>query len=141
MKRVFISSVIAFGAFCLVSCDGSKTNGEASPPDSSKEQAVPKSPGQELLAVMLVIQDQDSANSNAAKVKEMAASLPKDMPHDDAVNLMNEMLRFASKECYGSLALEAALKDIRFDAEEYNGSAPLDVEGYEPTPDQPQPNK
>lgn len=50
---------------------------------------------------------------------------------------MNELLRLASRECYGSLSLEDALKGIQFDAGEYTGSVPLDVDGFEPTPDEP----
>lgn len=118
----------------LTSCDGGKKQDQAGSGPAS-EQTVPKTPGEELLAVMLVIQDHDSAEANATRVREAAAKLPKDMPNDESVSIMNEMLRFASRECYGSLALEAALKDIKFDAKEYTDSAPLDVDGYEPTPD------
>jgi len=42
-----------------------------------------------------------------------------------------------ARECYGSLSLEDALKGIQFDAGEYTGSVPLDVDGFEPTPDEP----
>ena len=58
------------------------------------------------------------------------------MPHEESVSIMNEMLRFASRECYGSLDLEDALKTIKFDTGEYTGNVPLDVDGFEPTPDE-----
>ena len=77
------------------------------------------------------------ANAHAAEVKELAVALPKDIPHQESVNIMNELLRLASRECYGSLSLEDALKGIQFDAGEYTGSVPLDVDGFEPTPDEP----
>lgn len=51
---------------------------------------------------------------------------------------MNELLRLASRECYGSRSLEDALKGNQFDAGEYTGSVPLDVDGFEPTPDEPE---
>lgn len=93
--------------------------------------------GRKILAVLLLIQDQATANAHAAEVKELAVALPKDIPHQESVNIMNELLRLASRECYGSLSLEDALKGIQFDAGEYTGSVPLDVDGFEPTPDEP----
>ncbi len=46
-------------------------------------------------------------------------------------------MRLASRECYGSSSLEDALKGIHFDAGEYTGSVPLDVDGFEPTAEEP----
>lgn len=91
-----------------------------------------------ILAVLLLIQDQAAANAHAAEVKELAKTLPGDIPHEESVNIMNELLRLASRECYGSRSLEDALKGIQFDAGEYTGSVPLDVDGFEPTPDEPE---
>ena len=129
MKIVYL---VALASFALVSCDGGKK--QAPPPDvpAAGEQAVPKTPGEKILAVLLLIQDQ------AAEVKELAKALPRDIPHEESVNIMNELLRLASRECYGSRSLEDALKGIQFDAGEYTGSVPLDVDGFEPTPDEPE---
>lgn len=135
MKQFLLPSAVLLASLALCSCDGGNNQDEVPAELSPGEQAVPQTPGEEMLAVMLVIQDQPTANANAEKIKELAASLPKDMPHEESVNIMNEMLRFASRECYGSLALEDALKAIQFDAGEYTGSVPLDVDGFEPTPD------
>ena len=52
-------------------------------------------------------------------------------------NIANELMRLASRECYGSSSLEDALKGIHFDAGEYTGSVPLDVDGFEPTAEEP----
>lgn len=125
-------------AFSLVSCDGGKKQDRPGDVPAPTEQSVPKTPGEEILAVMVLIQDQATANAHAAKIKELAAKLPKDIPNEEGVNIMNEMLRLASRECYGSLNLENALKGIQFDAGEYTGSVPLDVDGFEPTPDEPE---
>ena len=136
MKQLLIPSALFLAALALVSCDGGKKQ-EQAPEASSQEQAVPRTPGEEMLAVMLVVKDQATANANAGKIRELAARLPKDMPHEESVSIMNEMLRFASRECDGSLDLEDALKTIKFDTGEYTGSVPLDVDGFEPTPDEP----
>lgn len=90
-----------------------------------------------ITAVLLLIQDQATANAHAAEVKELAASLPGDIPNEEAVNIANELMRLASRECYGSSSLEDALKGIHFDAGEYTGSVPLDVDGFEPTAEEP----
>ena len=71
------------------------------------------------------------------KAAELAASLPGDIPNEEAVNIANELMRLASRECYGSSSLEDALKGIHFDAGEYTGSVPLDVDGFEPTAEEP----
>lgn len=41
-----------------------------------------------MLAVMLVVKDQATANANAGKIRELAARLPKDMPHEESVSIM-----------------------------------------------------
>lgn len=138
MKQVLLPSTAILAAFSLVSCDGGKKQDQTGDVPSPTEQSAPKTPGEEILAVMVLIQDQATANAHAGKIKELAARLPKDIPHQESVNIMNEMLRFASRECYGSLDLENALKEIQFDSGEYTGSVPLDVDGFEPTPDEPE---
>lgn len=70
-------------------------------------------------------------------MKELAASLPVDIPNEEAVNIANELMRLDSRECYGSSSLEDALKGIHFDTGEYTGSVPLDVDGFEPTAEEP----
>lgn len=138
MKRILIPSTAVLAALALVSCDGGKEADQSRDASPASEQSVPKTPGEKVLAVLLLIQDQATANAHAAEVKELAADLPKDLPHEESVNIMNEMLRLASRECYGSLSLEDALKGIQFDSGEYTGSVPLDVDGFEPTPEEPQ---
>ena len=130
MKQNLIPFTAVLAAFALVSCDGGKKQDQSPDASAASEQAVPKTPGEKILAVLLLIQDQATA-------KELAVALPKDIPHQESVNIMNELLRLASRECYGSLSLEDALKGIQFDAGEYTGSVPLDVDGFEPTPDEP----
>ena len=137
MKQNLIPFTAVLAAFALVSCDGGKKQDQSPDASAASEQAVPKTPGEKILAVLLLIQDQATANAHAAEVKELAVALPKDIPHQERVNIMNELLRLASRECYGSLSLEDALKGIQFDAGEYTGSVPLDVDGFEPTPDEP----
>lgn len=136
MKRLLLPSAALLAGLALTSCDGGGKQEQAPETPAPREQPVPGTPGEEMLAVMLVIQDLPTAEANAAKVKELAVKLPKDMPNDEGVNIMNEMIRFASRECYGSPALEDALKAIQFDSGEYTGSVPLDVDGFEPTPDE-----
>lgn len=138
MKQNFIPFTAALAALALVSCDGGKKQDQSPDASAPSEQAVPKTPGEKILAVLLLIQDQAAANAQAEKVKELAAALPKDLPHEEAVNIANELMRLASRECYGSLSLEDALKGIQLDAGEYTGSVPLDVDGFEPTPDEPE---
>ena len=137
MKQNLIPFTAVLAAFALVSCDGGKKQDQSPDASAASEQAVPKTPGEKILAVLLLIQDQATANAHAAEVKELAVALPKDIPHQESVNIMNELLRLASRECYGSLSLEDALKGIQLDAGEYTGSVPLDVDGFEPTPDEP----
>ena len=138
MRIFYLVAVVFLASFAFVSCDGGKK--QASSPDvaAPDEQAVPKTPGEKILAVLLLIQDQAAANTHAAEVKELAKALPRDIPHEESVSIMNELLRLASRECYGSRSLEDALKGIQFDAGEYTGSVPLDVDGFELTPDEPE---
>ena len=124
-----ICCLVALASFAFVSCDGGKKQAPAPDISAAGEQAVPKTPGEKILAVLLLIQDQAAANAHAAEVKELAKTLPGDIPHEESVNIMNELLRLASRECYGSRSLEDALKGIQFDAGEYTGSVPLDVDG------------
>lgn len=138
MKQDFIPFTAVLTAFVLISCDGSKKPDQSLDASAASEQVVPKTPAEKILAVLLLIRDQATANAHAAEVKELAADLPKDIPHEESVNIMNELLRLASRECYGSLSLEDALKGIQLDAGEYTGSVPLDVDGFEPTPDEPE---
>lgn len=135
MKRIFLLSAAVLTSLAFTSCDGGKDQDQVPGHAGPNEQPVPKTPGEELLAVMLAIKDQSSADANAVKVRELGSKLPKDVAHGESVDIMNEMLRFASQECYGSVALEDALKVIRFDAGEYTGSVPLEVDGFEPTPE------
>ncbi len=137
MKQDFIPFTAVLTAFVLISCDDSKKPDQSLDASAASEQVVPKTPAEKILAVLLLIRDQATANAHAAEVKELAADLPKDIPHEESVNIMNELLRLASRECYGSLSLEDALKGIQLDAGEYTGSVPLDVDGFEPTPDEP----
>ena len=116
MKQNLIPFTAVLAAFALVSCDGGKKQDQSPDASAASEQAVPKTPGEKILAVLLLIQDQATANAHAAEVKELAVALPKDIPHQESVNIMNELLRLASRECYGSLSLEDALKGIQFDA-------------------------
>ncbi len=137
MKMFYLFSATFLASFAFVSCDGGNKQEQSPDVPAAEEQAVPKTPGEKILAVLLLIQDQAAANAHAAEVKELAKTLPKDLPHEESVNIMNELLRLASRECYDSPALEEALKGIQFDAGEYTGSVPLDVDGFEPTPDEP----
>lgn len=98
----------AIHSFCIISGSADSfpaTAGkqEQAPEASSQEQAVPRTPGEEMLAVMLVVKDQATANANAGKIRELAARLPKDMPHEESVSIMD--VSRASQE-YGSLDLE-----------------------------------
>ena len=106
MKQNLIPFTAVLAAFALVSCDGGKKQDQSPDASAASEQAVPKTPGEKILAVLLLIQDQATANAHAAEVKELAVALPKDIPHQESVNIMNELLRLASRECYGSLSLE-----------------------------------
>lgn len=138
MKQILIPFTAVFAALALVSCDGGRKQDQPQDASVSGEQAVPKTPGEKILAILLLIQDHPTANAHAAEVKELAATLPKDIPNEESLNIANELIRLASRECYGSLSLEDALKGIQFDAGEYTGSVPLDVDGFEPTPEEPQ---
>ena len=132
MKRNLIPFTAFLAALVFVACDGGKKQDHPRDVSVPSEQAVPK-----ILAVLLLIQDQATANAHAAEVKELAASLPGDIPNEEAVNIANELMRLASRECYGSSSLEDALKGIHFDTGEYTGSVPLDVDGFEPTAEEP----
>lgn len=138
MKQVLLPSTAILAALSLASCDGGKTQDQPKDTPAPSEQAVPKTPGEEILALMVLIQDQGDADAHAPRIKELAAKLPKDIPNEEGVNIMNEVMRLTSKECYGSLDLENALKGIQLDSGEYTGSVPLDVDGFEPTPDEPE---
>lgn len=138
MKMFYLFSATFLASFAFVSCDGGNKQEQSPDVPAAEELAVPKTPGEKILAVLLLIQDQAAANAHAAEVKELAKALPRDIPHEESVNIMNELLRLASRECYGSRSLEDALKGIQFDAGEYTGSVPLDVDGFEPTPDEPE---
>ena len=138
MKRNLIPFTAFLATLVFVACDGGKKQDHPRDVSVPSEQAVPKTPGEKILAVLLLIQDQATANAHAAEVKELAASLPGDIPNEEAVNIANELMRLASRECYGSSSLEDALKGIHFDAGEYTGSVPLDVDGFEPTAEEPE---
>lgn len=126
---------MALAALALVSCDGGKKPDLTGKTPVPSEQEVPKTPGEKMLAVLVLIQDQATANAHAEEVKELAASLPKDISNEEGVNIANELMRLGSRECYGSLPLEDALKGINLDTGEYTGSVPLDVDAFELTPD------
>ena len=138
MKRNFISLAAVVTAFVFTACDDGRKQAPSRDVPVPCEQAVPETPGEKMLAVLLLIQDQDSANAHAAEVKELVASLPKDISNEEAVNIANELMRLASRECYGSPSLEDALKEIQLDTGEYTGSVPLDVDGFEPAAEEPE---
>lgn len=137
MKQTLIPFTAILAALALVSCDDGKKPDISAGASPSTEEAVPKTPGEKMLAVLVLIQDHATANAHAAEVKELAAALPKDLSNEEGVNIANEMMRLGSRECYGSLSLEDALKGIRLDSGEYTGSVPLDVDAFEPTPEEP----
>ncbi|WP_290565621.1 hypothetical protein [Akkermansia sp.] len=137
MKQNLIPFTMALAALALVSCDGGKKPDLTGKTPVPSEQEVPKTPGEKMLAVLVLIQDQATANAHAEEVKELAASLPKDISNEEGVNIANELMRLGSRECYGSLPLEDALKGINLDTGEYTGSVPLDVDAFEPTPEEP----
>ena len=87
MKRNLIPFTAFLAALVFVACDGGKKQDHPRDVSVPSEQAVPKTPGEKILAVLLLIQD--------------------------------------------------ALKGIHFDAGEYTGSVPLDVDGFEPTAEEP----
>lgn len=128
---------MALAVLALVSCDGGKKPDLTGKTPVPSEQEVPKTPGEKMLAVLVLIQDQATANAHAEEVKELAASLPKDISNEEGVNIANELMRLGCRECYGSLPLEDALKGINLDTGEYTGSVPLDVDAFEPTPEEP----
>lgn len=137
MKQTLIPFTAILAALALVSCDDGKKPDISAGVSPATEEAVPKTPGEKMLAVLVLIQDHATANAHAAEVKELAAALPKDLSNEEGVNIANEMMRLGSRECYGSLSLEDALKGIRLDSGEYTGSVPLDVDAFEPTPEEP----
>lgn len=137
MKQNLIPFTVVVAAFALVSCDGGKKPDQSVDAPAPTEQAVPKTPGEKMLAVLVLIQDQATANAHAEEVKELAAALPRDISNEEGVNIANELMRLGSRECYGSLSLEDALKGIQLDSGEYTGSVPLDVDAFEPTPEEP----
>ncbi|MBT8777568.1 hypothetical protein [Akkermansia muciniphila] len=137
MKQNLIPFTMALAALALVSCDSGKKPDLTGKTPLPSEQEVPKTPGEKMLAVLVLIQDQATANAHAEEVKELAASLPKDISNEEGVNIANELMRLGSRECYGSLPLEDALKGINLDTGEYTGSVPLDVDAFEPTPEEP----
>lgn len=137
MKQHLIPFTAVVAAFALVSCDGGKKTDQSGDAPAPTEQAVPKTPGEKMLAVLVLIQDQATANAHAEEVKELAAALPRDISNEEGINIANELMRLGSRECYGSLPLEDALKGIQLDSGEYTGSVPLDVDAFEPTPEEP----
>lgn len=137
MKQNLIPFTAVVAAFALVSCDGGKKPDQSGDAPAPTEQAVPKTPGEKMLAVLVQIQDQATANAHAEEVKELAAALPRDISNEEGINIANELMRLGSRECYGSLSLEDALKGIQLDSGEYTGSVPLDVDAFEPTPEEP----
>lgn len=137
MKQHLIPFTAVVAAFALVSCDGGKKPDQSGDAPAPTEQAVPKTPGEKMLAVLVLIQDQATANAHAEEVKELAAALPRDISNEEGINIANELMRLGSRECYGSLSLEDALKGIQLDSGEYTGSVPLDVDAFEPTPEEP----
>lgn len=137
MKQHLIPFTAVLAAFALVSCDGGKKPDQPGDAPAPTEQAAAKTPGEKMLAVLVLIQDQATANAHAEEVKELAATLPRDISNEEGVNIANELMRLGSRECYGSLSLEDALKGIQLDSGEYTGSVPLDVDAFEPTPEEP----
>lgn len=99
MKRNLIPFTAFLATLVFVACDGGKKQDHPRDVSVPSEQAVPKTPGEKILAVLLLIQDQATANAHAAEVKELAASLPGDIPNEEAVNIANELWRLASREC------------------------------------------
>lgn len=82
MKQLLIPSALFLAALALVSCDGGKKQ-EQAPEAPPRNKPFPGRPARKL-AVMLVVKDQATANANAGKIRELAARLPKDMPHEKA---------------------------------------------------------
>ena len=61
MKQNLIPFTAVLAAFALVSCDGGKKQDQSPDASAASEQAVPKTPGEKILAVLLLIQDQATA--------------------------------------------------------------------------------
>ena len=55
MKQNLIPFTAVLAAFALVSCDGGKKQDQSPDASAASEQAVPKTPGEKILAVLLLI--------------------------------------------------------------------------------------
>lgn len=135
IKLSLSSFAVLLVTWTLVSCDGENKPKPQKEVSLIEEQTVPKTPGEKLLSILSQIQDRSSADAYASEVKDQASLLPKDIPNEEVVNIVNELLRLNNKMYYGSSVMEEAVKGIKFDSGEYTNSVPLDVDGFEPTPE------
>ena len=76
MKRNLIPFTAFLAALVFVACDGGKKQDHPRDVSVPSEQAVPKTPGEKILAVLLLIQDQATANAHAAEVKSWLPPCP-----------------------------------------------------------------
>lgn len=138
IKQSLSSFAVLLVTWTLVSCDGGNKPEQQKEVSLIEEQTVPKTPGEKLLSILSQVQDRASADAYASEVKDQVSLLPKDISNEDVVNIVNELLRLNNKMYYGSSVMEEAVKGIKFDAGEYTNSVPLDVDGFEPTPEVPE---
>ena len=76
MKRNLIPFTAFLAALVFHACDYGKKQDHPRDVSVPSEQAVPKTPGEKILAVLLLIQDQATANAHAAEVKELSLPCP-----------------------------------------------------------------
>lgn len=138
IKQSLSSFAVLLVTWTLVSCDGGNKPEQRKEVPLIEEQSVPKTPGEKLLSILSQVQDRASADAYASEVKDQVSLLPKDISNEEVVNIVNELLRLNNKMYYGSSVMEDAVKGIKFDAGEYTNSVPLEVDGFEPTPEVPE---
>ncbi len=101
------------------------------------EKVVYATPADETLAVLIGIKDTATADAAAARITALGPQLNRDIPYELKLNIVNEMIRLSDKACFNSSALDAALKTIKLiDEDGYKSEPPLEVDGYEPTPEE-----
>ncbi len=101
------------------------------------EKVVYATPADETLAVLIGIKDTATANAAAARITELTPQLKADIPYELKLNIVNEMIRLFDKACFDSPTLDAALRTIKLiDEAGYKAEPPLEVDGYEPTPEE-----
>ncbi len=137
MKKLLLPTVTAFLCLVLTSCGGDEKKDAAKGAAEQSQATAPETPGEQALSILKSVKDKAGADAAAEKITALTPQLSREMPGQEKLNIINEKMLLSNKGYYGSTALEAALNAVKLvDESGFDTEPPLEVDAYEPTPDE-----